>query len=142
MLDVRTLAGRGQLGDNDDVARQPWRWIMCTGRTHVRVCLTTAELLDAIRVRVQLAEEKGQIKRWWDGEHLTMAELVDRIVKTYWAHMERSRANSRRRSRRQLEDDLTDLQLPVGEAELVYGHYELAELVEGIAKNGRGRRAR
>ena len=112
---------------------------MCKGRTHVRVCLSTAEVLDAIRVRIQLAEEHGHIKRWWEGESLTMAELVDKIVRTYWDHMERARAKGRRKSRTKLVADLEDLQLPVSEAELVYGQYELAEIVEGIAQRGRKR---
>lgn len=115
---------------------------MCKGRTHVRVCISTAELLDAIRVRVQLAEEVGHIKRWWEGETLTMAELVDKVVRSYWDHMERARHKSKGRKRGRSAGSPAVNDRPVSEAELVYGQYELAEIVEGIAQRSRKRSTR
>lgn len=115
---------------------------MRKGRTHVRVCVITAELLDAIRVRVQLAEEKGCIKRWWEGEHLTMAELVHRIVRTYWDHMERGRRKWPRGRRAGRAEGAEDAGFPLGDAALAFGHYTIAEVVEGIAQKGRKRGGR
>ncbi len=98
---------------------------MCTGRTHVRVCVSTADVLGAIRVRIARAEERGQIKRWWSGEELTMAELVDRIVRTYFAHMERSRRDSRKRSRSRKGPRAAPPLTGVPEGDLMSGNYDL-----------------
>jgi len=98
---------------------------MENGRTHLRVCISTAELVDAIRVRLELAEEVGHIRRWWEGESLTTAELIDRIVKTYWAHMERSRASRRRKGRPAHIGEVAGRPL---KSELMEGAYDVAKL--------------
>jgi len=104
---------------------------MCTGRTHARICLSTAELLDAIRVRITLAEEKGHIRRWWDDEQLTTAELIDRVVRTYHAHMERGRKSRTGKGRRRNAVSCGGALTPPSEEELLHGQYALAELKEG-----------
>jgi len=98
---------------------------MCKGRTHVRVCVSTAELIDAIRVRLELAEELGHIKRWWDGETLTTAELLDKIVKEKWAHLERSRLCRRKRRGAAHIGEVAGRPL---KAELEKGEYDIRKL--------------
>lgn len=100
---------------------------MCKGRTHVRVCVATAELVDVIRVRIQLAYERGMIRQWWDGEELTTALVLDKIVKSYMAHMERGR---RKRRRSPAPAHLGEVAGRPLRSELEQGDYEVVALRE------------
>lgn len=101
---------------------------MCRGRTHARICLETEADLRELIASIEDAESKGHIKRWWAGERLTMAEMVAELVRREKAHRARSyQAGLARKTRRRIARAAADA-ARVGEAELVYGQYELAEL--------------
>lgn len=101
---------------------------MCKGRTHARICLETEADLRELIASIEAAESKGHVKRWWADERLTMAEMIAELVRREKAHRARSyQAGLTRKARRRLARAAADA-ARVGEAELVYGQYELADV--------------
>ena len=98
---------------------------MCTGRTHVRICLEAhADLLELIEA-TEAAEARGQIKRWWQGEKLTAADMVKRLVDRAYEHKIRSARSRRNRAKRpKAPASITPL-TGVSENDLADGDYDL-----------------
>lgn len=111
---------------------------MCIGKTHVRVCLSTKDLLDQLVEDTERAEGLGHIKRWWEGETLTTAEMVDQLVKREIAH--RKRSSRQRRSRGRAAKALSSITplTPPSKEDLMEGIYDLAGLSDDWGAANRG----
>jgi len=111
---------------------------MCTGRTHVRICLEAhADLLELIEA-TERAENAGHIKRWWSGETLTASDMMKRLIDRAFEHKIRSARSRRNRTKRsKATRSVTPLTEPT-ENELAGGDYDLVEPdIEEMRRGGK-----
>lgn len=73
---------------------------MSSDRVHVRVKpATLAELMDLV-VKMEEAVSLGRAKPFWKGDRLTMAEVLEELVRRELAHRQRSAESAARRRKR------------------------------------------
>jgi len=100
---------------------------MCTGRTHVRICLEAhADLLELIEA-TERAENAGHIKRWWSGETLTASDMMKRLIDRAFEHKIRSARARRNRAKRPKALPVVTPLTPPTEEDLEDGIYDLVE---------------